>query len=98
MASLTGQSPPDASSRFDPSSAPGKAGVSEVECALKRVIKLSTYVSCDNLVIPNFSFLSMPRPSYQVHSPGPFVGNVLFRDNSNDSHSSCDPPTSRLST
>ena len=70
----------------------------DVECMSKRLIRLSTYASCDSLIVPNSTFLSMPHPSYHVHSPRSFVGNFLLRDTSNDSQSSFDPPTNRSST
>ena len=93
MAYLTGQSPPDSSFCFGPRSAQGEAGVSDVVCTSKRVIKLPAYASCDNLIVPNSAFLFMPHTPYQVHSPKSLVGNFLFRDSSNNSQSSSGPPT-----
>ena len=63
-ASFAGQYAPDSSSRVGPRSAPGEAEVSEVGCTSKRVIKLSTHASCDNLIVPNSALLSMTHPSY----------------------------------
>ena len=91
-ASLTGQSPPGSSPCFGPRSAPGEAGISEMDCASNCFVKLSIYASCDNLIVPSSTSLSMPHPSYYVHSPKLFVGTVLFRDASNYLQSSSDPP------
>ena len=60
---------PDSSSHFGPRSALEGVGAPEVVCTSKRVIKLATYASCDNFIVPNSTFLSMPHPSFQVHSP-----------------------------
>ena len=84
-ASLTDQSPSGSSSCFGPRSAPGEAELSEMDYTSNRFIKLSTYASCDNLIVPSSTYLSMPHPSYHVHSPKLFVGNFLFRDASNES-------------
>ena len=61
-----------------------------------RVLRIEPNASCDNLIEPNSSFLSMSHQLYQVHSSKSFVGNVSFRDNSNDSQSSFDRPISRV--
>ena len=98
MASLTSQSPPGSSSCFGPISAPGEAGISGMDCTSNRFIKISTYASCDNFIVPSSTSLSMPHPSYYVHSPRSFVGNLLLSDASNDSQSSSDPLTKRSST
>ena len=68
-ASFTCQSTLDSSSHFGPRSAPEGVGASEVVCTSKRVIKLATYASCDNFIVPKSTFLSVPHPSFQVHSP-----------------------------
>ena len=66
--------------------------MSEMDRTSNRFIKLSTYASCDSLIVPSSTSLSMPHSLYHVHSPEAFVGNVLFRYASNDSQSSSDPP------
>ena len=58
-ASLTGQSPPDSLSCFGPRPAPEEAGISEMDCTSNRFIKLSTYASCGNLIVPSSTSLGM---------------------------------------